>query len=215
MSRTVDPPRVWGVGVAAARPWPVSPEDIADETDTAVELLRMLGLPEGGLVLIVSRLSETIHVAPLERAAGRLSARWSCSDATSGDAFRTASLVRQLQPDVVIGVNETVVTALDDARSVFASVPTVAVSDAVAHDALPDSRWWLKLGPTNAFECHERAGAHVDSTKWRVEREGDDLTITNLALRHTPASRLVTGYRGDVIDDVCACGSSWPRVVLR
>ena len=128
---------------------------------------------------------------------------------------RLTPLVRQLQPDVVIGVNETIVTAVDDARSIFASVPTVAVSDAIARDTLPGSRWWLKVGPTNAFGCRERAGAHVDGTKWRVERDGNALTITNLVPRRTPARQLATGFRGDVVDEVCACGSPWPRVVLR
>jgi hypothetical protein len=215
VSRLVDPPAVWGVGLAAGAPWPVSPDDIADETDTAVELLRMLGLAEGGLVLIVSRLRETIHVAPVERAAGRLSARWSCADATAGDAFRTASLVRQLQPDVVIGVNATIVNAIDDPQSVFGSVPTVAATDATARASIPGSRWWLKLGPTNAFECAARSGAHYDGRKWLVERAGDDLTITNIASRHTPAVQLPCGWRGDVVDGVCECGSSWPRVRLR
>ena len=61
-ARTVAVPTVWGVGSVGSRPWPVAPEDIADETKSAVEHLRMLGIREGGLVLIVSRLAEAIQL---------------------------------------------------------------------------------------------------------------------------------------------------------
>jgi hypothetical protein len=206
---------VWGVGTVGGEPWPVSPADIADETQTATEHLRTLGLGAGGLVLIVSRLAETIHVAPLELAAGRLDARWSSADATEGDAFRVASLIRQLTPDVVIGVNADVVATLDDHASVFASVPVVAVTDAIAWRAIDGARWWLRLGPTSAFECDARAGAHVDGQRWRVDIAADgEVLVTNLVSRLAPATRLATGVRGHVVDEACSCGRIGPRVVV-
>jgi hypothetical protein len=210
-ARTVPVPKVWGVGTVGSEPWPVAPEDIADETESAVEHLRMLGIREGGLVLIVSRLAETIHVAPLELAAGRLSARWSSCDASEGDAFRTASLIRQLQPDAVIGVNETIVNAIDP--TVFADVPVVAVTDRVARDAVPSSRWWLRIGATSAFECEARSGAHYDHKRWRVEQTGDHLSMTNVAPRLTPSVRRATDVLGHIVDDACACGRDGPRIV--
>jgi hypothetical protein len=213
VSRTVEPATAWGVGRVGTTPWPVSPADIADETAVAVEHLRMLGLEPGGLVLIVSRLSETIHVAPIEIAAGRLDARWSSSDATEGDAFRAASLVRQLAPDIVIGVNATIVNALENPREAFASVPVVAVTDKAARDALPNSRWWLRLGPTNAFECAERQGAHYDATRWAVEESPEGIVVSNLTDRLTTAERFPTKLRGRVDPTPCACGRTSPRVV--
>jgi hypothetical protein len=211
--RLVPAPDVWGIGVVGpdALAWPVSAADIADQTESAVEQLRMLGIGDGGLVLIVSRLAETIHVAPLEQAAGRLNARWSSCDATEGDAFRTASLVRQLRPDAVIGVNETIVRAVGP--DVFADVPVVAITDHVALDAIPGSRWWLRLGPTNAFECHERAGAHLDADRWLVEDTVDGILITNRTERLTPARQLPTGYHGTLLEAPCGCGHTSPRVV--
>jgi hypothetical protein len=210
-ARPVPVPTVWGIGTVGSTPWPVAPEDIVDETESAIEHLRMLGIGEGGLVLIVSRLAETIHVAPLELAAGRLSARWSSCDASEGDAFRTASLIRQLRPDAVVGVNETILTALD--HGVFDEVPVVAVTDRFAHDAVPSSRWWLRLGPTSAFECEARSGAHYDTAKWRVDQSGGRVAITNIAPRLTPSMHLATDVVGHVVDDPCSCGRDGPRIV--
>ena len=209
--RTVPAPDVWGIGSVGSEAWPVSPADIADETEAAVEHLRALGIRDGGLVLIVSRLAETIHVAPLELAAGRLNARWSSCDATEGDAFRTASLVHQLRPDAVIGINETIVGAVP--TGAFDEVPVVAVTDRVARDAIPSSRWWLRLGPTSAFECEARAGAHYDVDRWLVEQSGDEIVVTNRSNRLTPARQFPTGVRGTVDDEPCACGRTTPRVV--
>ncbi|MEY2422088.1 MAG: hypothetical protein QOI95_2155 [Acidimicrobiaceae bacterium] len=209
-ARAVPVPKVWGIGLVGAEAWRVSPEDVADETESAVEHLRLLGIREGGLVLIVSRLAETIHVAPLELAAGRLDARWSSCDATEGDAFRTASLIRQLRPDAVIGITETIVGAVT--ADAFDDVPVIAVTDRVARDAIPTARWWLRVGPTSAFECEERNGAHYDGTRWLVEQLADELVVSNLRNRLSPARQLPTGLRGRVLDDACPCGSSWPRV---
>lgn len=210
-ARTVPAPETWGIGVVGSEAWPVSPTDVADETESAVEHLRMLGLRDGGLVLIVSRLAETIHVAPLELAAGRLNARWSSCDATDGDAFRTASLVHQLRPDAVIGINETIVSAVP--TDTFDGVPVVAVTDRVARDAITSSRWWLRLGPTSAFECEARAGAHFDGLRWHVEQLGDEIVVTNRTSRLTPARQLATGVHGHVVDEPCGCGRTTPRVV--
>ncbi len=74
-----DPPRAWGIGRVVVdgvvTPWPVSKADVDDEADSMAVRLAALGLGEGGLVLIVSLLSQTIHVAPFELAAGRVGAR--------------------------------------------------------------------------------------------------------------------------------------------
>jgi len=211
---TATPPGVWGVGIVGSAPWPVASADIEDETESAVEHLRTLGIGAGGLVLIVSRLAETIHVAPLELAAGRLAARWSSADATAGDAFRTASLIAQLSPDAVIGVNATMVGALDDPRAVFGRVPCVAVTDRSAYDALDAPRWWLRLGPTSAFECAARAGAHYDASRWRVETQDGEVVMWNRAPRLTACDGWPTGLRGTVITDACECGLAAPRVVV-
>jgi hypothetical protein len=209
-ARAVPVPKVWGVGVVGSNAWPVSPDDVADETDSAVEHLRILGIRAGGLVLIVSRLAETIHVAPLELAAGRLNARWSSCDATESDAFRTASLIHQLQPDAVIGINETILNAVP--HDTFDAVPVVAVTDRAARDALASSRWWLRLGSTNAFECEARAGAHYDASRWHMDQVGDEIVVSSRAPRLTPSVQLRTGVRGHVIEEPCPCGRETPRI---
>lgn len=209
-ARTVTVAPAWGVGCVASRPWPVSAADIADETEVAVDHLERLGVPAGGLVLIVSRLADTVHVAPLEHAAGRLSARWSSADATGSDAFRTASLIRQLTPDAVVGVNATVAGAVPEGT--FDDVPAVAVVDDAAHDVIPNARWWLRIGPTSAFECAARVGAHFDESRWHVESIDGELVISNRTPRLTPATRLPTGLHGRVRGDECPCGSRQPRI---
>jgi hypothetical protein len=210
-ARAVPAPKVWGVGVVGSEAWPVAPADLVDETESAVEHLRVLDIRDGGLVLIVSRLAETIHVAPLELAAGRLNARWSSCDATENDAFRTASLIHQLRPDAVIGINEIIVNAVPS--ETFDGVPVVAVTDRAAHDSIPSSRWWLRLGPMSAFECAARAGAHYDAGRWFVDHVDGEIVVTNRASRLTPARQLPTGVRGIVVDEACACGRTTPRVV--
>ena len=89
-------PRVWGVGRVVVgsevTPWPVGRADIEDEAAAMAPRLAALGLGDGGLILIVSLLSQAIHVAPFEQAAGLVGARFSSADATPFDAFRTASL---------------------------------------------------------------------------------------------------------------------------
>ncbi len=109
-------------------------------------------------MLLVSYLSQAIHVAPFERAAGKVGALYSSADASRFDAFRTASLVRQLQPSVVFGVDDAVLDGLADLErdpaEVFAAVRSVVASGttAQADSSMPASRpeLWLRLGPLNA-----------------------------------------------------------------
>ncbi len=132
-----NPPRVWGVGrivdADGVRAWPVSASDIEDEAATVAPRLAALGLGDGGLVLIVSLLSQAIHVVPLEQAAGLVGARYSSADATPFDAFRTVSLVRQLQPAVALGIDRRVCDGIDelghDLGDVFADVGAVVAAD--------------------------------------------------------------------------------------
>src|SRR6478609_741213 len=126
-------PRAWGVGRIVVdgevTPWAVSPADVDGEAESLAPRLAALGLPDGGLLLIVSLLSQTIHVTPFEQAAGLVGARYSSADATPFDAFRTASLVRQLSPQVVLGVDTAVLDGLAELErpldEVFAPVRTV------------------------------------------------------------------------------------------
>jgi hypothetical protein len=199
-----DPPAVWGVGRVVVggvvTPWPVAPADIDDEAESLAPRLTALGLEAGGLVLIASLLSEAIHVVPLEKAAGTLGALYSSADATPFDAFRVASLVRQLEAQVVVGVSGAVLDGLEDAASVFAGLRNVVTSDEDAHRRLTAAglapRRWVKLGPTSAIEAAD--GLRYDDTRWQVESDADtgELLITNLVPRLTPCDRFPTGVRG-------------------
>lgn len=209
-----DPPRVWGVGRVLVGdevvPWEVSEADIDDETEVATQLLRDLGLREGELVLIVSYLSQAIHVAPFERAAGKVGALYSSADASRFDAFRTASLVRQLQPSVVIGVDDAVLDGFEDLdrdpAGVFESVRSVVASGAGAHARLAaagvTAGEWLRLGPMNAMSMPGESELRYDATRWQVDESesGSDgeLLVTNLAERLTPSDRFATGVQGRV-----------------
>jgi len=212
------PPEVWGVGrvvvgggwSAATHgeviPWAVSEADIVDETDIAEQHYRALGLGDDDLVLVVALLSQAIHAVPLEAAAGRVGALYSSADATRFDAFRTASLVRQLDAKIVIGVDEEIVIGLDDLgrelSDVFGSVAAVVASDAVASDRLRDAGLptgrYLRLGPTSALAVPGEEALSYDATRWQVEEDDGALMITNLVPRHTPCDRFPTGIRGTV-----------------
>ncbi len=203
-----DAPAVWGVGRVVVdgliTPWPVAQADIDDEAESLAPRLLTLGLEAGGLVLIVSLLSEAIHVVPLEKAAGKVGALYSSADATPFDAFRVASLVRQLEAQVVLGVSAAVLDGLEDAESVFAGLRNVVTSDEDAHGRLTAAglapRRWVKLGPTSAIEAAD--GLHYDDTRWQVEAdpESGELLITNVFPRLTPCDRFRTGVRGAVLE---------------
>ncbi len=227
MSSTVrmPPPDVWGVGRVAVGgemiPWPVSHADVDDETDSHVATMRRLGVGEGDVVVICSLLSEAIHVFPLEQAANAVGARYSSTDATEFDAFRTAAMVSQVSPVAVIGVNRDVVTGLRgagrDLREVFGPVKVVVAADEDAREALEGAglapRRWLKLGPVSGFECAERDGVHVDGSRVRVmTTEDGGLLVTTTVPRLTPCVDLATGLHGEVIERPCACGSTDPRI---
>lgn len=218
-------PDVWGVGRVVvggeAIPWPVSEADVEDEAASQARALARLGVRQRDVVVLCSLLSQAIHVFPLEEAVNALGARYSSTDATEFDAFRTAAMVRQVEPRAVIGLNGAVVKGLRDlgrdVHDVFAPVPVVATSDEDAHASLRDAglaplRWRL-LGPTSVFECDARDGLHVDGSRWRAEcDDGGGLVLTNLAPRLKPCDRFVTGLRGVVVEEPCTCGSTDPRV---
>jgi hypothetical protein len=211
-----DPPVAWGVGSVVVAdeviPWPVSQRDIDDETEAMVPRLAALGLGEGGLVLIVSLLSDTLHVDPFEQAAGTLGALYSSADRSPFDAFRTASLIRQLKPSVVMGIDSRVLDGLSDAGrdlyEVFASVPAVVAVDDDAATRLAATglavRRWLTIGPTSALQPLDDDALVYDPTRWEIESSSKgasgELLITNLVDRLTPCDRFRTGRRGEVLE---------------
>ena len=211
-ARFEDPPLVWGVGRVVVDdevvPWPVSGADVDDEADALAPRLAALGLDDGGLVLLVSLLSQAIHVVPLEQAAGRLGARYSSADATPFDAFRTVALTRQLKPSVVVGLDTRVCDGIEDLGpelgTVFASVGAVVAADAdaaarLSAAGLPVARW-LRLGPTSAFSTPADETLVYDHTRWRVDEEDGALVITNLVPRLTACERFRTGVAGRVVE---------------
>lgn len=205
-----DPPRVWGVGRVVVGgeivPWPVSEADVDDETEVAAGLLRGLGLRADELVLIVSYLSQAIHVAPFERAAGVVGALYSSADASRFDAFRTASLVRQLKPTVVVGVDDAVLDGLDDLgrdpAEVFASVRAVVASGTAAQARLAatgvTAGVWFRLGALNAVAYPGETELRYDATRWQVDETDGELLVTSLADRLSPSDRFRTGVQGRV-----------------
>lgn len=203
-------PAVWGVGRVVVGgeviPWPVSESDIADETNVVEQHYRALGLGDDDLVLVVALLSQAIHAVPLEAGAGRVGALYSSADATRFDAFRTASLIRQLNAKIVIGVDEEIVVGLDelerDLADVFGSVSAVIAADEVAfarlRDAgLPTGRY-LRLGPTSAVSVPGEDSLSYDATRWQVDEDDGALVLTNLVERLTPCDRFATGIRATV-----------------
>jgi len=203
-------PRVWGVGRVVVGdeiiPWSVSQADIDDETEIAASHYRSLGLADGDLVLVVALLSQAIHAVPLEQGAGRVGALYSSADATRFDAFRTASLVRQLNARIVIGVDTEVLTGLAnlgrDLADVFSTVHAVVAADAGAQARLRDAGVaagrWLRLGPTSAVGIPGEQSLTYDAQRWLVDEDEGELVLTNLADRLTPCDRFRTGARGSV-----------------
>jgi hypothetical protein len=207
-------PRTWGVGRIVVdgdvTPWAVSQADVDSEAQALAPRLAALGLPDGGLVLIVSLLSQTIHVTPFEQAAGLVGARYSSADATPFDAFRTASLVRQLGPDVVLGIDSAVLDGLAEQGrpfdEVFAPVRTVVTADSDAFARLTAAglapRRWVKLGPTSALQSLDDDALLYDPARWQVDADPGtgELLLTNLTETLTPCDRLPTGVHGEVIE---------------
>jgi hypothetical protein len=205
-------PTVWGVGRVVVgdvlTPWEVSEADIEDEAESFVPRLAALGLGDDQLVLIVSLLSQAIHVVPFEKAAGKLGALYSSADRTPFDAFRTASLIKQLHANVVIGIDSTVLDGLEEAGrdlgEVFAPVPAVVCVDADAIARLRAAglqpRGWATLGPTSAVQGVAGDDFVYDETRWTVEAgHGGELLLTNVADRLTPCDRFPTGVHGTVV----------------
>ncbi len=210
-ARFEDPPLVWGVGRVTVDdevvPWPVSSADVDDEAESLAPRLAALGLGDGGLVLLVSLLSQAIHVVPFEQAAGRLGARYSSADATPFDAFRTVALTRQLTPAVVLGIDSRVCDGIEGLGrglgDVFVSVGAVVAADAdaarrLASAGLPVARW-LRLGPTSAVSTPTDDALVYDDARWRVDEEDGALLLTNLVPRLTGCERFRTGVRGRVL----------------
>ena len=207
-----DPPRAWGVGrvenAAGITPWPVSQHDIDDEAASLAPRLAELGLGDGGLILIVSLLSQAIHVVPLERAAGILGARYSSADATPFDAFRTVSLVRQLGPTVVLGIDERVCDGITELGrelgDVFAGVSSVVAADAAATRRIGRAgiavARWLRIGPTSVFAGPGADAFVYDARRWQLDEADGELVLTNVAERLTPCRRLPTGWWGTVLE---------------
>jgi hypothetical protein len=207
-----DPPRAWGVGrvvsAGGITPWPVSQRDIDDEAAALAPRLAALGLGDGGLILIVSLLSQAIHVVPLEQAAGLVGARYSSADATPFDAFRTVSLVRQLRPTVVLGIDRRVCDGIEelgrDLGDVFEGVGAVVAADRdAAHrlgDAGIDAGLWLRLGPTSVIAAAGEDRFSYDPGRWQIDQDDGELVLTSVAARLTPCDRLATGWRGQVLE---------------
>ena len=210
-ARFEDPPAVWGVGRVIVDdeviPWPVSSADIDDEADSLAPRLAALGLGDGGLVLLVSLLSQAIHVVPLEQAAGRLGARYSSADATPFDAFRTVALTRQLAPAVVLGIDTRVCDGIEglgrELSDVFAGVSAVVAADVDAATRLAAAgvaaARWLRLGPTSAVSTATDDALVYDDDRWLVEEQEGALVLTNLVPRLTACDRFRTGVRGRVL----------------
>jgi hypothetical protein len=211
--RYEDPPEVWGVSRVVVdgdvMPWPVAQRDIEDEAASLAPRLAALGLEPGGLVLVVAMLSQAMHAVPFEQAAGNLGALYSSADATPFDAFRVAVLVRQLEPQVVVGITRSVLDGLVDAgrdpADALGSVRAVVAADDDAHARLRAAgltpRRSVQLGPTTAIEGLDADGPVYDAARWDVDVDGGELVISNLVPRLTPARRLRTGVRGRVVGD--------------
>jgi hypothetical protein len=211
--RYEDPPEVWGVSRVVVdgdvMPWPVAQRDIEDEAASLAPRLAALGLEPGGLVLVVAMLSQAMHAVPFEQAAGNLGALYSSADATPFDAFRVAVLVRQLEPQVVVGITRSVLDGLVDAgrdpADALGSVRAVVTADDDAHARLRAAgltpRRSVQLGPTTAIEGLDADGPVYDAARWDLDVDGGELVISNLVPRLTPARRLRTGVRGRVVGD--------------
>jgi hypothetical protein len=211
--RYEDPPEVWGVSRIVVdgdvTPWPVAQRDIDDEADSLAPRLAALGLEPGGLVLVVAMLSQAMHAVPFEQAAGKLGALYSSADATPFDAFRVDALVRQLEPQIVVGITGGVLDGLVEAgrdpADALGPVPAVVTADDDAHARLRAAgltpRRSVQLGPTTAIEAMGADGPVYDAARWDVEEDDGELLVSNLVPRLTEARRLRTGVRGRVVGD--------------
>ena len=211
--RYEDPPDVWGVSRVVVggevTPWPVSEDDIEDEAESLAPRLAALGLESGGLVLVVAMLSNAIHAVPFERAAGKLGALLLVRGRDAVRRVQVAVLVRQLEPQVVLGIASSVLDGLvetgRDPADVLGPAPAVVAADDDAHARLRAAgltpRRSVRLGPTTAIEGLDADGPVYDAARWDVEEVDGELLVSNLVPRLTAARRLRTGIRGRVVGD--------------
>jgi hypothetical protein len=153
-------------------------------------------------VLVVALLSQAVHAVPLEQAAGPLGARYSSADATEADAFRVAYLVRQLHPQVVIGVTSPVLDGLEraghDLAALFGELRAVCPRGEDATDRLRaaglEPRPWRMLGPTSGFELQPGV-VSFDAGRWEVAADGDGTVVVR---NRVPRLTACNGVRASI-----------------
>ena len=145
------------------------------------------------LVLIVSLLSQAIHVVPLEKAAGKVGALYS-----SADAHAVRRIPHGVADPAARGAGRAGRRRRRARRARRATAPTwrrrsarvaavVTADDGAAH-ASPGGRprrrgGWVKLGPTSAIEAGD--GLRYDADRWQVEADADG----RRAAAHEPRCR--------------------------
>ncbi|HEX3842120.1 MAG TPA: hypothetical protein VHU85_15105 [Acidimicrobiales bacterium] len=219
---------IWGVGrytvAGRTRLWPSTRAERASAAGHATRHLGALGIGQGDLVLLVSRMSEGVQAVPVEDAIANLDAVLCPADGTVADSRRVTSLLRTFPLGAVLGLGPSTLEGcrqLDIPLSVFERAPIlVADHDAVGplRSAGLDPFGWRFLGPCLAIECGSRAGLHVDGDGWRVTEVGGELVLRPRLAGPGEAIRdddpVSTGVAGEVTSDPCWCGSRDPRVLI-
>lgn len=199
---------------------PLSEADVEADTLAAVTRLRAFGIGTDDAILVVSLMQDAAQMAPFQYAVRRLGGTVCLADASPFDAYRTAAIVSQWHPRLVIGLDAGVVSGLEqlghDVAELLGSVPAVL--------ALPSAwprltelgvpyRRLFPLGPAVAAECPDGAGAHVDAAVWQVRADDGEILLSSAAPRAHTVTDLATGTRGEVATGRCGCGSDDPRVL--
>jgi hypothetical protein len=182
------------------------------------ERLRAHGLAPGQNALLTCSGYEGFWARLVIEAFRTLRTPYGIAEAMGWDHRRTSVFLRSLRPRAVVGLSAETVEALAasvDLAEAFASTPVVL--------ARPDAAESLRragipaavispLGPALAVECPERCGAHVSAAQWRVAERDGKLTVASQPARADRLPETVLPVRGRVVNGLCGCGSSDPRV---
>jgi hypothetical protein len=203
---------LWGVGSyeggATRESWEISQGEMQREIGAAPRRLEALGLTGGTRVLLCSMLSEAGQFWPLTIGAMLTGAQLSCADANEGDAVRVAMFLRLVEYRAVLGITGAILDGLDaldrNYEEVFGSVPVLgarpdAYARLVGRGLAPHH--FVLCGPALAIGSAPGAPACVDADEWRLDLEGDRVTVTNLEPRATTFDHAPTAIRGALDDD--------------
>lgn len=204
-------PRSPLVGIASC---PVGPnimefeigwDEFERDLDWAETLLRSAGIGSGDRVLTMLNPWEGPWTTPAVRALQRIGAVNLPAEVWPFDYRRTSMFLQRLEVKAIFGLGGDTLTGLgQEEPSVAELLQNVDIvwarSDALPKlgDVAPQVLPYVMLGPALALGIPGKSGVVVNAAEWMVDKDGDELVVSNARDRLTTFDRVRTGLRGSV-----------------